>query len=247
MEKLSQSLEDYLEAILVVSHEKKVVRVKDLVNKLNVKTASVIGALKKLEQKGFVEHEHYGYIELTPNGIKKANRIYEKHKILFRFLTDFLSVNKETAEKDACLIEHCISDETYDRIIRLLLLLETDPDKIPLWFEELKSYMKGSNTLQNSTSTINDQAADNKKENDDSDDDSNVDNSDNNDNNDVKGNDDNKAKSGNKTNERKAIMDEELENQLVDDFDDDLEEDLDDDLDEELDDDLDEELADDKF
>jgi len=144
MEKLSQSLEDYLEAIYVISLEKKIVRVKDLVKKLNVKTASVIGALKKLELKGFVEHEHYGYIDLTPEGIRKATRIYEKHKVLFRFFTDFLQVGSETSEKDACAVEHFISDETYSKIIRLIKFIEKSPDRQPQWFEDLKSFMNGS-------------------------------------------------------------------------------------------------------
>ena len=143
MEKLSQSLEDYLEAIFVVSQKKKVVRVKDVVQMMNVKTASVIGALRKLAQKGYVEHEHYGYIELTPKGTKKATRIYDKHQVLFRFLTDFLSVNKRTAERDACLFEHCISDETYEKIIELMRLLEAEPDKVPIWLKGLKNYMNG--------------------------------------------------------------------------------------------------------
>jgi DtxR family Mn-dependent transcriptional regulator len=144
MEKLSQSLEDYLEAIFVVSQKKKVVRVKDVVQMMKVKTASVIGALRKLGQKGYLEHEHYGYIELTPAGIKKATRIYEKHKVLLRFLTDFLHVDQRVAEKDACLIEHCISDETYEKIIKLLQLLEAEPDKIPIWLKGLKNYMNGT-------------------------------------------------------------------------------------------------------
>ena len=143
MEKLSQSLEDYLEAIFVVSQKKKVVRVKDVVKMMNVKTASVIGALRKLVQKGFVEHEHYGYIDLTPAGIKKATRIYEKHKVLLRFLTDFLNVDHQVAEKDACLIEHFISDETFEKIIKLLQLLESEPNKIPIWLKGLKNYMNG--------------------------------------------------------------------------------------------------------
>jgi len=139
--KLSKSLEDYLEAIHVVAQSKKIVRVKDLIKLLDVKTASVIGALKKLEQRGLVEHEHYGYIELTPEGKKKAVRIYEKHTILIRFLTEFLKVNEKTAEDDACLIEHFISDETFRKIIQLIKLLETEPGKIPSWFKELQAYM----------------------------------------------------------------------------------------------------------
>ena len=139
--KLSKSLEDYLEAIYVVAQEKKIVRVKDLIKMLNVKTASVIGALKKLEQKGFVEHEHYGYIELTPEGEKRARRIFEMHTVLMKFLTDFLRVNEVIAEKDACLMEHCISEETFNKIIQLMRLLETSPDRLPTWFAELSTLM----------------------------------------------------------------------------------------------------------
>lgn len=140
-DKLSKSLEDYLEAVYMVAQKKKIVRVKDLIKKMDVKTASVIGALKKLEQRGLVEHEHYGYIELTPEGKKKAIRIYEKHTVLIRFLTEFLKVNEKTAEKDACLMEHCISDETFSKIIKLIRLLETEPGEIPSWFKELRAYM----------------------------------------------------------------------------------------------------------
>lgn len=147
--KLSKSLEDYLEAIYMVSQKKKTVRVKDLIKLLDVKTASVIGAMKKLEQRGLVEHEHYGYIELTPDGEKKAIRIYEKHTVLIRFLRDFLKVNEKTAERDACLMEHCISDETFAKIIQLIRLLETEPDKIPSWFKELTDYMDSHNDRDN--------------------------------------------------------------------------------------------------
>jgi DtxR family Mn-dependent transcriptional regulator len=145
-DKLSKSLEDYLEAIYMVAQKKKIVRVKDLIKKLDVKTASVIGALKKLEQRGLVEHEHYGYIELTPEGKKKAIRIYEKHTVLMRFLTEFLKVNEKTAEKDACLMEHCISDETFSKVIQLIRLVETEPGKIPSWFKELTAYMDSDNS-----------------------------------------------------------------------------------------------------
>ncbi|UCH92088.1 MAG: metal-dependent transcriptional regulator [Candidatus Aminicenantes bacterium] len=139
--KLSPSLEDYLEAIYVVAQNKKIVRVKDLIKMLDVKTASVIGALKKLEERGLVEHEHYGYIDLTPEGEKKAAAIYEKHTVLLRFLNEFLNVDEEIAERDACKMEHCISDETFSKISRLTRILETAREKNPSWFAELKAYM----------------------------------------------------------------------------------------------------------
>ena len=142
MEELSHSLEDYLEAILIISQAKKTVRVKDLVKKQSVKTASVIGALKKLEKKGLVEHEHYGYIELTSKGIKKANKIYDKHKLLYKFLTEILDVNKNIAEKDACLIEHYISDDTFDKMITFMRFIEMYSDGAPIRLATFKDFMK---------------------------------------------------------------------------------------------------------
>jgi len=117
---LSQSLEEYLEAIFLISKKKKTVRIKDLVNHLDVKSASVIGAIKKLEKNKLVVHEHYGSVELTEKGKILANEIYEKHRILYTFFTDVLKVDKKTAERDACLMEHNISEATLKGIIRLI-------------------------------------------------------------------------------------------------------------------------------
>jgi Mn-dependent DtxR family transcriptional regulator len=89
---------------------------------------------------------------LTPEGEKRATRIYEKHTVLMKFLTEFLKVNEEIADKDACLMEHCISEETFAKIIQLMRLLETSPDKIPSWFAELSSYMDKDVTANHSVS-----------------------------------------------------------------------------------------------
>lgn len=127
MDKLSQSLEDYLEAILMISREKRIVRVKDLAQQLKVKTASVIGALKKLSEKGLVEHEHYGYVALTPDGESTASCIKAKHDVLFYFLKDILNVEEKTAEQDACRIEHYVSEETMEGIGKLIKAVESAP------------------------------------------------------------------------------------------------------------------------
>jgi len=139
LEKLSQSLEDYLESIYIISLEKKIVRVKDLVNRLNVKSSSVIGALRKLGVKGYVEHEHYGHIELTETGRRRAERLYERHTTLTRFFSEILNVDEKTAEEDACRIEHDLTEESYTKIIKLLghiiSMSETDTE----CFQKLKN------------------------------------------------------------------------------------------------------------
>ncbi len=118
--KETKSIEDYLEAIYVLSREKKNVRVKDIAEFLSVKPPSVTGALKKLASRGYIEHSPYGIIVLKPKGIKTGKSVWEKHELIFTFLNKVLKVPKEKAFKEACLIEHCISNETKKKIERFL-------------------------------------------------------------------------------------------------------------------------------
>lgn len=124
MPELSQSLEDYLEAIYICSNEKETVRVKDLSKFLKVKTPSVVGALKSLVKNGMVQHEHYGYIELTEKGREFGQQIYQKHQIIAQFFHKILGVDREISDRDACDLEHHIHPETYERIVRLFEFLE---------------------------------------------------------------------------------------------------------------------------
>ena len=116
---LTSGLEDYVEAIFLLQLEKGVARVKDVAQMLKVTKASVVGALKILQDKGLIVHEKYGYIELTQKGILKAEEIYRKHKNLCSFFTEILKVDLEQAEKDACGIEHHISERTLRSLIAL--------------------------------------------------------------------------------------------------------------------------------
>ncbi|HRX55223.1 MAG TPA: metal-dependent transcriptional regulator [Verrucomicrobiales bacterium] len=102
MKRLSQSQEDYLEALYLLSKSKKTVRIKDLAQKLNVRSPSVIGALNRLQALNLVDYEHHSHVALTSEGEKKAKIIYHRHLLLTSFLRDFLQVSPETAEADAC-------------------------------------------------------------------------------------------------------------------------------------------------
>jgi len=114
---LSQSLEDYLEAIKILSKEKGIARVKDIGKFLIVKNPSVVSAINNLSRSGYVKHEKYGHVELTPKGEKKAEQIYKKHRVIVKFLNRNLKIPIDIAKKDACKIEHVISNETYERIL----------------------------------------------------------------------------------------------------------------------------------
>ena len=115
--KLTESLENYLETIGMLVRENKIARVKDISKKLNVKNSSVNIALNVLADKGLIIHEKYGYVELTEEGQKIADDIQHKEDILLRFFTEILGVDKDIALKDACRMEHTISDETLAKLI----------------------------------------------------------------------------------------------------------------------------------
>ncbi|MCK4421623.1 metal-dependent transcriptional regulator [candidate division WOR-3 bacterium] len=146
--KLTQSLEDYLEAILLLKKERDVVRVKDIGDKLGVRAASVVGAIESLEEKGFVEHERYGYVYLTESGKKRAEAVYKRHKSLFKFLTEILGVSHEVAERDACNIEHQLSKETFSKLLDFLNFVNKCPED-PRWLRAFKYFQEKKELPEN--------------------------------------------------------------------------------------------------
>lgn len=127
-EKLSKSLEDYLEAIFIIKKQKGEVRVKDLMSFFNYKVSSVNQAIKQLKSKQLVEHESYGSIKLTEKGVSLAEHIYSKHRVLVDFISNILGVESAVAEHDACSFEHFIHEETLDRFRKLIVFFTKNPD-----------------------------------------------------------------------------------------------------------------------
>ncbi|MDY7019101.1 MAG: metal-dependent transcriptional regulator [Chloroflexota bacterium] len=107
--KYSPSMEYYLEAIANLSGERKVARVNQISQVLQVKMPSVTSALRRLCDKGLVQHGKYGYVELTLNSKDLAKETIRRCKILSRFFTQALGIDQETTEEDACKIDHVIS------------------------------------------------------------------------------------------------------------------------------------------
>ena len=142
---LSQSLEDYLEAIYVIGLDNKVVRVKEIASFLDVKTPSVVDAVSKLTESGFVNHEKYGYLELTVEGERLAKKIHLKHEKIYKFFKDVLIVSDDISKKDACKVEHYISKETMDHMIEFIKFVESCPDGYPEWLKHFKYFLKHGN------------------------------------------------------------------------------------------------------
>lgn len=141
-DKLTPTMEDYLEAIYNLSQEKKVVRVKDIAKRLGVKMPTVTGMLKTLGEKGMIDHEKYEYLELTGKGSDIGSEIDQRHQTLKTFLTDILKIDHDQADKDACKMEHAVSPATLESIVEFMAFIENCPRGGNDWLELFNEYRK---------------------------------------------------------------------------------------------------------
>jgi DtxR family Mn-dependent transcriptional regulator len=120
MMELSPAMQDYLEAILVLSEKLETVRVTDIAEQLDIAKASVSQAISSLKELSLVQQDRYGPVTLTPAGKRLAQKVRHRHRILRRFLVEVLGVKPAVAEKDACLMEHVISPQTMEKLVEFL-------------------------------------------------------------------------------------------------------------------------------
>ena len=113
--KIHESAENYLETILILSHRKPHVRSIDIATELSFSKPSVSVAMKNLRQSGMIEVDEDGFISLTAEGMKVAEKVYERHTLFSRVLSG-LGVDPKVATEDACRIEHVISEESFAAI-----------------------------------------------------------------------------------------------------------------------------------
>lgn len=113
--KSTESAENYLETILILSQRLPVVRSIDVAVELGFKKSSVSVAMKHLRENKHIVVSDAGYISLTETGKEIADMIYERHQFLSSWLTS-LGVDAQTAAEDACRIEHVISPESFSAI-----------------------------------------------------------------------------------------------------------------------------------
>ncbi len=111
----NESAENYLETILILSKKLPVVRSVDIATELGFKKSSVSIAMKNLREKNHITVTDAGFIYLTDSGSEIAEMIYERHQLLSEWLIR-LGVPSETANQDACKIEHVISKESFEAI-----------------------------------------------------------------------------------------------------------------------------------
>ena len=114
-----KSSQDYLETMLMLKLQHGYIRSIDIANELGVTKPSVSYATKRLRENGYITMEKDGLITITHKGLEIAKSMYERHQTLSQFLIR-LGVKPETAQEDACKIEHDISEETFQAIRRYI-------------------------------------------------------------------------------------------------------------------------------
>ena len=121
----NESIEDYLECILILGDKKPVVRGVDIANEMGFKKSSVSVAMKKLREREYITVSEEGYISLTDAGRQIAETIYERHRLLTEWF-EKIGIDPKTAADDACRVEHDISQESFDAIKKYIMSHSAD-------------------------------------------------------------------------------------------------------------------------
>lgn len=138
-------MEEYLEAIVRYAEDGRQPKVKDLAKDLGVSPASVSEMLKKLAAKGLVHYKRYGDIRLTPEGESMGRSVLRKHRLLEKFLI-LIGVKKAKVHKEACVLEHAVSDDV-EKALRKALWSADKPEikaQDAMRLTELKKGEKGT-------------------------------------------------------------------------------------------------------
>jgi DtxR family Mn-dependent transcriptional regulator len=139
---LTSVMEDYLETIFDLDQEKRVVRVKDIAQRMDVKMPTVSSMLKTLNDRELVNYEKYEYVELTREGTDVGKEMRRRHEVLRRFLIDILNIAPRTADEEACKMEHSLSLGTLDSLTDFMAFIQTCPRAGGNWLNHFEEYRR---------------------------------------------------------------------------------------------------------
>lgn len=125
---LSETMQMYLKTVHDIQVRKGAARVTDIAGALDVRKASVTSALRALSTRGFVNYAPYDVVTLTDAGLEIAEELDRRYTVLHNFFVDVLGIDPETADNDACNLEHHLSDTLYERLIGFIEYYESCAD-----------------------------------------------------------------------------------------------------------------------
>lgn len=141
-DRLSATLENYLETIFVIEQERGFARVRDISAGLDVAKSAVTTALQSLSEKGLVNYEPYEPVTLSAEGRRKAARIVLRHRVLEDFLRTVLDLEPERADSTACGMEHAIDRDALDRFVCFLAFVGKRREEGESWLEEFRRFVQ---------------------------------------------------------------------------------------------------------
>ena len=120
MDRLTFTMENYLEAVYELSKEGRGARLTDIAARLSVTKSTATTAMSALAERGLIEGGRYRRVVLTKAGHGMASEVAGKHETIERFLAETLDLDAKTADTDACAIEHVISDKAIEAMRNFL-------------------------------------------------------------------------------------------------------------------------------
>ncbi|MBQ9336392.1 MAG: metal-dependent transcriptional regulator [Lentisphaeria bacterium] len=148
--RLSESLEDYLEAISELIAVEGHAHTKEIADKLDVKMPSVTAALRQLDKMGCIVYNTHYPVQLTPAGKEIADQVVRRHRILKKFFGGILGLPPEKASETACRLEHAVDEETIERFILFSEAIEnrTDARALQVYLTEAMTMLSEENFRQ---------------------------------------------------------------------------------------------------
>ena len=148
--RLSESLEDYLEAISELIAVDGHAHTKEIAEKLDVKMPSVTAALRQLDKMGCIIYNTHYPVQLTAAGKEIADQVVRRHQILKKFFGEILGLHPEKASETACRLEHAVDEETIERFILFSEAIEkrSDAKALQIYLTEAMSFLSEENFRQ---------------------------------------------------------------------------------------------------
>lgn len=148
--RLSESLEDYLEAISELIAVNGHAHTKEIAERLSVKMPSVTAALRQLDKTGCIVYNTHYPVQLTPMGKELADQVVRRHRVLKKFFGGILGLNPEKASETACRLEHAVDEETIERFILFseAIANRSDAKALQIYLTEAMSLLSEANFRQ---------------------------------------------------------------------------------------------------
>ncbi len=124
--------EDYLRGLYILEEEKGEIKSIDLAHYLNVSKPSVSEMINQLNKERLISHKKYSRLKFTAQGRRIAQNLTSKHRLIESFLKNMLKISPKNVHQEAHRLEHAFSDESIERLRRLLHNPKTDPHGKPI-------------------------------------------------------------------------------------------------------------------